>query len=79
MRFVPGTNLRQVINGGQLSLDRVQRIMTAVASALDAAHESGLVHRDVKPANILLSGAGENEHVYLTDFGLTSGSGRRAA
>src|SRR6185312_13649181 len=47
MRFVPGTNLRAVIDGDQLSLDRVQRIMTAVASALDAAHASGLVHRDV--------------------------------
>ena len=79
MRFVPGTNLRQVINGGQLSLDRVQRIMTAVASALDAAHESGLVHRDVKPANILLSGAGEHEHVYLTDFGLTKRLGSQGS
>ena len=79
MRFVPGTNLRHVINGGQLSLDRVQRIMTAVASALDAAHESGLVHRDVKPANILLSGAGEHEHVYLTDFGLTKRLGSQGS
>ena len=79
MRFVPGTNLRQVINGGQLSLDRVQRIMTAVASALDAAHASGLVHRDVKPANILLSGAGEHEHVYLTDFGLTKRLGSQGS
>jgi len=79
MRFVPGTNLRHVINGGQLSLDRVQRIMTAVASALDAAHESGLVHRDVKPANILLSGTGEHEHVYLTDFGLTKRLGSQGS
>jgi non-specific serine/threonine protein kinase len=71
MRFVPGTNLRQIIDKGQLDLGRIQRIMHAVASALDAAHERGLVHRDVKPANILISGGGENEHVYLTDFGLT--------
>src|SRR5918998_5858387 len=45
MRFVPGTNLRHVIDRGQLPLDRVQRILTAVASALDAAHEGGFVHR----------------------------------
>ena len=71
MRFVPGTNLRQVIDRGPLPVDRVQRIITAVASALDAAHERGLVHRDVKPANILISGDADHEHVYLTDFGLT--------
>ncbi|MGH8573222.1 MAG: serine/threonine-protein kinase, partial [Gammaproteobacteria bacterium] len=73
MRFVPGTNLRQVVDRGQLDLTRVQRVIASVASALDAAHEGGLVHRDVKPANILISGEGEHEHehVYLTDFGLT--------
>ncbi len=71
MRFVPGTNLRHVVDQGQLDLDRVQHVTTSVASALDAAHERGLVHRDVKPANILISGEGDHEHVYLTDFGLT--------
>ena len=71
MRFVPGTNLRKVVDAGQLDLHRIGRIITAVAAALDAAHERGLVHRDVKPGNILLSGEGEHEHVYLTDFGLT--------
>ncbi len=71
MRFVPGTNLRKVVDQGQLDLPRVGRIITAVGAALDAAHERGLVHRDVKPGNILLSGEGEHEHVYLTDFGLT--------
>jgi serine/threonine protein kinase len=71
MRFVPGTNLRQLVDRGQLEMDQIQRVTSSVASALDAAHESGLVHRDVKPANILISGEGEREHVYLTDFGLT--------
>jgi non-specific serine/threonine protein kinase len=71
MRFVPGTNLRQVIDQGPLDLDRVQRVVRSVASALDAAHERGLVHRDVKPANILISGAEAREQIYLTDFGLT--------
>jgi serine/threonine protein kinase len=71
MRFVPGTNLRQVVDRGQLDMGRIQRVVASVAAALDAAHERGLVHRDVKPANILISGEGEHEHVYLTDFGLT--------
>ena len=71
MRYVPGTNLRHVIDQGQLGLDEVQRVVRSVASALDAAHERGLVHRDVKPANILLSGAARHEQIYLTDFGLT--------
>jgi serine/threonine protein kinase len=71
MRYVPGTNLRQVVDQGQLDMDRIHRVVSSVSSALDAAHERGLVHRDVKPANILLSGDPDHEHVYLTDFGLT--------
>ncbi|MDP9346641.1 MAG: serine/threonine protein kinase, partial [Actinomycetota bacterium] len=71
MRFVPGTNLREVIDRGPMDLPRIERIVSQVASALDVAHERGLVHRDVKPANILVSGAPDREHVYLTDFGLT--------
>ena len=77
MRLVPGTNLREVINGGPLAVERVDRIMRQIADALETAHDRGLVHRDVKPANILVAGEGRNEHVYLTDFGLTKrlGSG----
>jgi N-acetylneuraminic acid mutarotase len=71
MRYVPGTNLRQVIDRGQLGLDQIQRVVHSVGSALDAAHERGLVHRDVKPANILISGTPPHEQIYLTDFGLT--------
>ena len=71
MRLVPGTNLRKVIDEGPLPMDRIRRVMTQVSDALDAAHAAGLVHRDVKPANIMVSGEGKAEHIYLTDFGLT--------
>jgi Protein kinase domain len=71
MRFVPGTNLRHVIDRGPMGLPRIARIITDVGDALDSAHALGLIHRDVKPANILVSGEPEHEHVYLADFGLT--------
>jgi streptogramin lyase len=68
MRFVDGTDLASVLaNEGRLDPDRAAAITTGVASALDAAHTRGLVHRDVKPANVMI----ENERCYLTDFGLT--------
>jgi serine/threonine protein kinase len=69
MRFVPGDDLRAVLRAaGRLEPRRAARIVAQVASALDAAHGHALVHRDVKPANVLIAG---DEHVYLTDFGLT--------
>ena len=78
MRFVPGTNLRKVIDRGPPQLSTVATIVSQVAGALDAAHAKGLVHRDVKPANILLSGDPARPHVYLTDFGLTKRLGSDA-
>ena len=75
MRFVDGTDLRSLVAAeGKLDPLRAAGVIAQVASALDAAHERGLVHRDVKPANILVAARGGGEHVYLTDFGLTKRS-----
>jgi predicted Ser/Thr protein kinase len=71
MRFVDGVDLRKVLTQeGRLEPGRAAAIIDQVAQALDAAHARGLVHRDVKPANILVSSSGGREHVYLSDFGL---------
>lgn len=80
MRFVTGTDLKKVIDEeGALAPERVASIIKQVASALDQAHAAGLVHRDVKPPNVLITpfgeGARRREHAYLTDFGITKRSG----
>jgi serine/threonine protein kinase len=71
MRYVRGTDLRRLIDEeGPLPPDRVVSVLTQVASALDAAHAEGLIHRDVKPGNVLVV-PGTPDKVYLADFGLT--------
>lgn len=78
MRYVAGLDLRDLLaRDGPLSVKTALRIAAQVASALDAAHEHDLVHRDVKPGNILVARGTDSdhpEHVYLTDFGLTKKS-----
>src|SRR6478609_8297737 len=72
MRLVEGDNLQTVLRrNGPLDPARAVSIVGQVAAALDAAHAGGLVHRDVKPANILIERSGDLEHALLTDFGLT--------
>ena len=75
MHYVEGTDLRHLLSrDGPLQPERALAIAAQVAGALDAAHGRGLVHRDVKPANILIAddaAAPGTEHCYLTDFGLT--------
>ncbi|MCX5379896.1 serine/threonine-protein kinase [Streptomyces sp. NBC_00091] len=78
MRYVAGQDLRALLDRtGPLPVETAARIAGQVASALDAAHAHDLVHRDVKPGNVLVAEGTDSEHpehVYLTDFGLTKKS-----
>jgi WD40 repeat protein len=75
IRFVHGGDVRSLLHRqGPLPMPQVMSIVSSVGAALDAAHAAGLVHRDVKPANMLLdTRPGRPDHVYLSDFGLSKG------
>ena len=68
MRFVQGPDLKEILKRGDLGVGRTIFLIEQLASALDAAHAHALVHRDVKPGNILLEES--TDHAYLTDFGV---------
>ncbi|WP_433710888.1 protein kinase domain-containing protein [Nocardia sp. CA-084685] len=76
MRLVPGTDLREILRDqGPMSAERAIGIIEQIAAGLDAAHADGLVHRDVKPANILIT---EADFAYLVDFGIAHTEGDSA-
>lgn len=70
MPLVEGATLKRLIQDGGLDDERAVEILDAIGQALDAAHAAGVVHRDVKPANVLVGSDGE---IYLSDFGLAAG------
>jgi serine/threonine-protein kinase len=74
MRLVEGKDLQSILEAGPLSAPRAVQIIEQIAKALQAAHKAGLLHRDVKPSNILID---EDDYAYLIDFGIALAAGER--
>jgi serine/threonine protein kinase len=83
MRLIDGRDLREILRGSSgLPLDRIERIVGQVGGALDAAHARGLIHRDVKPGNVLVTeqlDAEDGDFCYLMDFGVSTWTASSAA
>ena len=81
MKRIQGTDLAHLIRDHAMPTDRAVRFLAQAAAGLDAAHEAGLVHRDVKPQNMLVSSedSPDREHLWLSDFGLTKESASDAS
>ena len=67
MELIDGPTLKEVMNNKPMALDRAENINTQIASALDYAHDAGIIHRDVKPSNVLMDKSGR---AVLSDFGI---------
>jgi serine/threonine protein kinase, bacterial len=74
MRLIEGRNLDAILDNGPLPPARAVNVVDQIAKALNAAHKVGLLHRDVKPSNILLD---EDDYAYLIDFGIALAEGER--
>ncbi|NJO84679.1 MAG: serine/threonine protein kinase, partial [Blastochloris sp.] len=73
MKYIEGTTLKALLHTeGRLSLARILALLHPIGSAVDYAHQQGILHRDIKPSNMLIDGEG---HIYLSDFGLACGPG----
>lgn len=78
MELLDGSSLARELDGGPVSLERAGRIALDCAAGLEAAHEAGIVHRDLKADNVMLVARGGRESAVITDFGIARGSGDAA-